>query len=95
MSDYLTAWAGAGTFVAVGLTMMFRARQPQEDVQPPEKGPQSRKRGQHRARRAFGAVAPQGFRYCAVCGVDTVAVLRADGSHTCAEGHCTRPGGAP
>lgn len=49
--------------------------------------------GWHRAPRAFGAVAVQGFRYCPACGRETAAVVHADGSHTCAQGHTSRAGG--
>lgn len=45
--------------------------------------------GQHRP---HGAAIDQAFRHCPVCEVDTAAVLHADGSHTCTEGHTT-PGG--
>lgn len=42
---------------------------------------------------APGAVVTQAFRFCRPCGVDTAAVLHANGTHTCAEGH-TSPGAA-
>ncbi|MEV6180144.1 hypothetical protein [Streptomyces sp. NPDC052015] len=48
--------------------------------------------GQHRAR-PHGAAVDTAFRHCPSCGVDTAAVVHADGSHTCAEGHTTTPGG--
>jgi hypothetical protein len=47
-----------------------------------------------RHRRVPGAVVDQAFRHCAPCGVDTAAVVHADGSHTCTEGHTSRAGGA-
>lgn len=76
MSAYLTALTGAGTAVAVGVVAIVRA------------WPQPA--GQHRGARAFGSVAVQAFRHCPTCQVDTAAVVHADGSHTCTEGHTSR-----
>jgi hypothetical protein len=45
--------------------------------------------GEHRARRLPGQVTVPEFRHCLPCGVDTAAVVHADGSHTCTEGHTT------
>jgi hypothetical protein len=52
--------------------------------------------GQHRrqAPRPHGAAVDQDFRFCPPCGVETAAVVHADGSHTCTEGHLVVPGGA-
>ena len=48
--------------------------------------------GRHRAARPYGAIASQAFRLCRPCGVETAAVVHADGSHTCTEGHTTTGG---
>lgn len=105
MSAYLTGWTGAGTFVAVGLTLMFRARRPQEGAQPPEKRVQpSRKPGRHRARRRVEeSVPPRALvrpiealdRFEAHCPVEhrlTLHVRLRVGCVMCME--CRNPGGA-
>jgi hypothetical protein len=40
---------------------------------------------------AFGAVAPQAFRYCSPCGGEVAVVLHPSGAHTCGTGHLTLP----
>ncbi|QCX81107.1 hypothetical protein C9F11_37620 [Streptomyces sp. YIM 121038] len=47
-----------------------------------------------RHRRPHGAAAHTAFRFCLTCGIEAVAVVHADGSHTCAEGHTTAKGGS-
>ena len=49
--------------------------------------------GSHRAARVPAGVVDQAFRHCVDCGGVAAAVVHADGSHTCADGHTSRAGG--
>ncbi len=80
MSGFETALAGAITAVGVGAVALGRAW--------------PRPTGRHRApRRPDLALAPQAFRHCHACGVETAAVIHPGGAFHCAEGHLTVPGG--
>lgn len=98
MNDYLTAWTGAGTLVAVGLTIMARGTAPT---------------GTHRRPRvrqvldnasldellgpwpeaAYGSPVTWAFRECPTTGLDEPHALHEDGSHTCSCCFATTPAG--
>jgi hypothetical protein len=64
-----------------GLTAVARAMLP-------------RPSGRHRApQRAPFALAPQEFRLCLKCGVETAATVFPNGAFSCTEGHLYVPGG--
>lgn len=68
-----------------GLTAVARAMLPR---------PSGRHRAPQRApQRAPFALAPQEFRLCLKCGVETAATVFPNGAFSCTEGHLYVPGG--